>query len=164
MQDKIWEHRNLAALAAPVMFDWDRLPGEYDQIISNMYTQAINNLLSSILRQQQCCHCYMTIWFYCRYHVTISQMCLFQIQIARGVDVWRVLSDPKSVVFICGDARAMAPDVKRSFQRVIENCGGRSNSTAANLLASMVEAGCSNSHACSRYLGKDMEEHVFKGM
>ena len=57
------------------------------------------------------------------------------------VDVWRVLSDPKSVVFICGDARAMAPDVKRSFQRVIENCGGRSNSTAANLLASMVEAG-----------------------
>lgn len=56
-------------------------------------------------------------------------------------DVWRVLSDPKSVVFICGDARAMAPDVKRSFQRVIENCGGRSNSMAANLLASMVEAG-----------------------
>lgn len=57
-----------------------------------------------------------------------------------GADVWRVLSDPKSVVFICGDARAMAPDVKRSFQRVIENCGGRSNSMAANLLASMVEA------------------------
>ena len=54
--------------------------------------------------------------------------------------MWRVLSDPKSVVFICGDARAMAPDVKRSFQRVIENCGGRSNSMAANLLASMVEA------------------------
>eukprot|EP00438_Fugacium_kawagutii_P010201 Skav234233 [mRNA] locus=scaffold1464:336173:338412:+ [translate_table: standard] len=57
-----------------------------------------------------------------------------------GVDVWRVLSHPKSVVFICGDARSMAPDVKRSFQRVIENCGGRSNSSAANLLASMVEA------------------------
>jgi len=56
-------------------------------------------------------------------------------------DVWSVLSHPKSVVFICGDARAMAPDVKRSFQRVIESCGGRSNSMAANLLASMVEAG-----------------------
>ncbi|CAK9092542.1 Bifunctional cytochrome P450/NADPH--P450 reductase 2 (CYP102A3) (Fatty acid hydroxylase CypB) (Flavocytochrome P450 102A3) [Includes: Cytochrome P450 102A3 [Durusdinium trenchii] len=59
-------------------------------------------------------------------------------------EVWRVLSNPKSMVFICGDARAMAPDVKRSFQRVIESCGGRSTSTAANLLASMVEA--------SRYL------------
>lgn len=93
-----------------------------------------------------------------------SAIRLFQIQIARGVDVWRVLSDPKSVVFICGDARAMAPDVKRSFQRVIENCGGRSNSTAANLLASMVEASCSNSHTCSRHLGEDMEEHAFKGM
>ena len=151
MQDKIWEHRNLAALGSS---SW--------RMGSNMYTQAINNLLSSIiLRQQQCCDCYILLLQIPCHHQPFAKN---QIQIARGVDVWRVLSDPKSVVFICGDARAMAPDVKRSFQRVIENCGGRSNSTAANLLASMVEAGCSNSHACSRYLGEDMEEHVFKGM
>ena len=54
--------------------------------------------------------------------------------------VWKLLQDPKCTVFICGDARAMAPDVKRAFQKVVES-GGKSSSSAANMIATMVESG-----------------------
>lgn len=54
--------------------------------------------------------------------------------------VWKLLEDPKVHVFVCGDARAMAPAVKRAFQQVAEECGGRSGSMAANFVASMVES------------------------
>ncbi|CAJ1402651.1 unnamed protein product [Effrenium voratum] len=54
--------------------------------------------------------------------------------------VWKSLADPRCVVFVCGDARAMAPDVKRALIRVAES-GGRSASSAQNLIAAMVEAG-----------------------
>ena len=54
--------------------------------------------------------------------------------------VWKLLQDPTCTVFVCGDARAMAPDVKRAFQKVAES-GGRSSSSAANMVAAMVESG-----------------------
>eukprot|EP00437_Effrenium_voratum_P004240 CAMPEP_0181426372 /NCGR_PEP_ID=MMETSP1110-20121109/15629_1 /TAXON_ID=174948 /ORGANISM="Symbiodinium sp., Strain CCMP421" /LENGTH=1318 /DNA_ID=CAMNT_0023549565 /DNA_START=78 /DNA_END=4034 /DNA_ORIENTATION=+ len=54
--------------------------------------------------------------------------------------VWRLLQDPKCTVFVCGDARAMAPDVKRAFQKVVES-GGNSSSSAANMIAAMVQSG-----------------------
>jgi len=53
--------------------------------------------------------------------------------------VWQLLQHPRAAVYVCGDARAMAPDVKRAFQRVAELCGGRSGARAADLVASMVE-------------------------
>jgi len=54
-------------------------------------------------------------------------------------EVWRLLQHPKAAIYVCGDARAMAPDVKKAFQRVAELCGGRSTARAADLVASMVE-------------------------
>jgi len=53
--------------------------------------------------------------------------------------VWQLLQHPKAAIYVCGDARSMAPDVKRAFQRVAELCGGRSGARAADLVASMVE-------------------------
>lgn len=53
--------------------------------------------------------------------------------------VWKLLEDPRCMVYICGDARSMAPDVKRAFQKVAEHCGGKSTSSAANMVAAMVE-------------------------
>jgi cytochrome P450/NADPH-cytochrome P450 reductase len=53
--------------------------------------------------------------------------------------VWQLLQHPRAAIYVCGDARAMAPDVKRAFQRVAELCGGRSGARAADLVASMVE-------------------------
>eukprot|EP00933_Yihiella_yeosuensis_P050527 TRINITY_DN4832_c1_g1_i1.p1 TRINITY_DN4832_c1_g1~~TRINITY_DN4832_c1_g1_i1.p1 ORF type:complete len:1333 (-),score=305.99 TRINITY_DN4832_c1_g1_i1:372-4370(-) len=53
--------------------------------------------------------------------------------------VWKLLQHPEASVYVCGDARAMAPDVKKAFQRVAEDCGGKSASVAANMIASMVE-------------------------
>jgi len=53
--------------------------------------------------------------------------------------VWKLLQDKRCTVFICGDARAMAPDVKRAFQKVAES-GGKSSSSASNMIAAMVEA------------------------
>jgi len=55
--------------------------------------------------------------------------------------VWKLLQHPKSAVYVCGDARSMAPDVKRAFQRVVEECGGRSVSGATNMIGAMVEGG-----------------------
>eukprot|EP00930_Biecheleria_cincta_P102097 TRINITY_DN93779_c0_g1_i1.p1 TRINITY_DN93779_c0_g1~~TRINITY_DN93779_c0_g1_i1.p1 ORF type:complete len:249 (+),score=50.99 TRINITY_DN93779_c0_g1_i1:198-944(+) len=53
--------------------------------------------------------------------------------------VWKLLADPRCTVYICGDARSMAPDVKRAFQKVAEHCGGKSASSAFNMVAAMVE-------------------------
>mmetsp|Transcript_77557 Transcript_77557/g.136845 ORF Transcript_77557/g.136845 Transcript_77557/m.136845 type:complete len:1320 (-) Transcript_77557:350-4309(-) len=55
--------------------------------------------------------------------------------------VWKLLQNPRCMVYICGDARAMAPDVKQAFQRVAEHCGGKSSASAANMVALMVESG-----------------------
>lgn len=56
-------------------------------------------------------------------------------------EVWKLLQHPESAIYVCGDARVMAPDVKRAFQHVVESCGGRSGAGAANMIAAMVEAG-----------------------
>uniref|UniRef100_A0A7S4QGU7 NADPH--hemoprotein reductase n=1 Tax=Alexandrium monilatum TaxID=311494 RepID=A0A7S4QGU7_9DINO len=55
--------------------------------------------------------------------------------------VWKLLQQPSARVYVCGDARAMAPDVRKAFQRVAENCGGRSGSRASNMVAAMIESG-----------------------
>lgn len=55
--------------------------------------------------------------------------------------VWQLLQHPKAAIYVCGDARAMAPDVKKAFQRVAEHCGGRSGARAADMVAAMVEGG-----------------------
>jgi sulfite reductase alpha subunit-like flavoprotein len=55
------------------------------------------------------------------------------------LEVWKLLKDPKAMIFICGDARSMAPDVKRAFQKVAEECGGKSVAGAQNMISAMVE-------------------------
>jgi len=55
--------------------------------------------------------------------------------------VWKLLQQPSARIYVCGDARAMAPDVRKTFQRVAEECGGRSGDGASNMVAAMIESG-----------------------
>lgn len=55
--------------------------------------------------------------------------------------VWKLLQQPQCRILVCGDARAMAPDVRRAFERVAEECGGKSSAKAAGMVAAMLEGG-----------------------
>merc|ERR1740129_686898 len=55
--------------------------------------------------------------------------------------VWKLLQNPGSRVYICGDARAMAPDVRKAFRRVAEEVGGNSEAKSERLLATMIDGG-----------------------
>ena len=55
-------------------------------------------------------------------------------------EVWRLL-DAGAYVYVCGDARRMAPDVRRAFMAVARDAGGRSEASAQNWMGSLLEAG-----------------------
>jgi len=55
--------------------------------------------------------------------------------------VWKLLQRPNATIYVCGDARAMAPDVRKAFKRVAEDCGGKSEAKADSMVAAMVESG-----------------------
>jgi sulfite reductase alpha subunit-like flavoprotein len=57
-----------------------------------------------------------------------------------GAKVWELL-EAGGVVYICGDARRMAPDVKKAFTSVARDCGGRSEASAQNWMGALMEAG-----------------------
>ena len=59
--------------------------------------------------------------------------------VADAAAVWRLLAHPAARVYVCGDARRMAPDVRRAFGRVAEVAGGRSNGAA--FVDALVEEG-----------------------
>ena len=52
--------------------------------------------------------------------------------------LWPLL-DAGAHVYVCGDARHMAPDVRRAFAAVAEAVGGRSAASADAFVGSMVE-------------------------
>ena len=55
-------------------------------------------------------------------------------------DLWTTfLSHPAARVYICGDAKRMAPDVKRAFGRVAETVGGKASGAA--FMDALVEDG-----------------------
>lgn len=55
--------------------------------------------------------------------------------------VWKLLQEPTSCVYICGDARSMAPSVRKAFQRVAEDVGGKSGASAEQLMSTMSDVG-----------------------
>jgi sulfite reductase alpha subunit-like flavoprotein len=57
----------------------------------------------------------------------------------QGQALWELL-ERGAVVYVCGDARRMAPGVAAAFTAVAQEWGGRSSSTAASWLGSMREA------------------------
>jgi sulfite reductase alpha subunit-like flavoprotein len=58
----------------------------------------------------------------------------------QGAMVWELL-EAGAVVYICGDARRMAPDVKKAFVGVARDCGGRSEASAQNWMGALLEGG-----------------------
>ena len=54
-------------------------------------------------------------------------------------DLWTVLADKHARVYVCGDARRMAPDVRRAVGRVAEVAGAKGSGSA--FVESMVEEG-----------------------
>ncbi|KAF8056108.1 cypD [Scenedesmus sp. PABB004] len=55
--------------------------------------------------------------------------------------LWELLDGGRGVVFVCGDARRMAPGVASAFCDVARDAGGRSDGSASAWLGSLREAG-----------------------
>lgn len=55
-----------------------------------------------------------------------------------AVELWPLLEAGN--VYICGDARRMAPDVRKAFTLIAEQCGGRTPEQADAWMGSMLEA------------------------
>lgn len=58
----------------------------------------------------------------------------------QGEQLWALLDKQGAAVYVCGDARRMAPGVAAAFQAVAQEWGGRSASGAASWLGSLREA------------------------
>lgn len=56
----------------------------------------------------------------------------------QGAEVWKLL-ESGAYVYICGDARRMAPDVRRAFMAVAQKHGGRSEASAQNWMGALME-------------------------
>ena len=56
-----------------------------------------------------------------------------------AVNLWPLLEKEKGIVYVCGDARSMAPEVRRSFAGVAASAGGRSQAAAEAFVGAMLE-------------------------
>ncbi|KAI8468257.1 MAG: cytochrome P450 [Monoraphidium minutum] len=59
---------------------------------------------------------------------------------AQAAAAWALL-EAGAYVYVCGDARRMAPDVRRAFMAVAREAGGRSEASAQNWMGALLEAG-----------------------
>jgi cytochrome P450/NADPH-cytochrome P450 reductase len=59
---------------------------------------------------------------------------------ARADDVWRLL-EQGAVVYVCGDASHMAPDVRKSFATIYKERSGADDSAAEAWLADLSSHG-----------------------
>lgn len=57
----------------------------------------------------------------------------------RRTDIYRMLVEGQAYVFVCGDAKRMAKDVRAKFIDILKAVGGFSQSSAEELIASMVQ-------------------------
>jgi cytochrome P450/NADPH-cytochrome P450 reductase len=57
----------------------------------------------------------------------------------QGADVWRLLQD-NAIIFVCGDASRMAPDVRTAFAGIFKNQTGASDGDAHAWLTGLVAA------------------------
>jgi sulfite reductase alpha subunit-like flavoprotein len=86
-------------------------------------------------------HATSLIWLRC----CLAANCALQVYVQdlirkQGQQLWELLEKQGAVVYVCEDARRMAPGVAAAFQAVAQEWGGRSSSTAASWLGSMREA------------------------
>jgi len=58
---------------------------------------------------------------------------------ANGAKLWP-LFEAGAVVYICGDARRMAPDVRSAFKDIARTFGGRSDAAAESWLGGLLES------------------------
>ena len=56
-----------------------------------------------------------------------------------AVNLWPLLDRENGIVYVCGDARSMAPEVRRSFAGVAASAGGRSQAAAEAFVGAMLE-------------------------
>lgn len=56
---------------------------------------------------------------------------------ANAKEVWSLMRDPSCRVFVCGDARSMAPSVRRAFIDAAHSAGGMSVSSAESFVGGM---------------------------
>jgi len=57
-----------------------------------------------------------------------------------AVNLWPLLEKENGIVYVCGDARSMAPEVRRSFAGVAASAGGRSQAAAEAFVGAMLES------------------------
>ena len=58
----------------------------------------------------------------------------------QGADVWRLLQD-EAMIFVCGDASRMAPDVRTAFAGIFKAQTGASDGDAQAWLTGLVSSG-----------------------
>lgn len=59
-----------------------------------------------------------------------------------ATNLWKILADDsRSRIYVCGDAKHMAPDVRRAFIDVAKVCGGKSQEQAEWWLGSLLNSG-----------------------
>jgi NADPH-ferrihemoprotein reductase len=58
-----------------------------------------------------------------------------------AVELWSLLQQPDAVVYVCGDAKAMAKDVHRALCKVAEQQGKMSTAAAENWVKRLGDSG-----------------------
>lgn len=70
-----------------------------------------------------------------------SQVYVQDLIASSGSELWPLLSEQGAHVYVCGDARKMAPDVRAVFVQLAQQYGGMSAEAAEKWMADMRERG-----------------------
>lgn len=57
----------------------------------------------------------------------------------QGADLWQLFEDGAHV-YVCGDARRMAPDVRNAFKDIARSSSGRNNAAVESWMGGLLEA------------------------
>lgn len=60
---------------------------------------------------------------------------------ASGAKLWPLLDGQKAHVYVCGDARKMAPDVRTTFIKLAQQQGGMNAAAAEQWMSNMRDSG-----------------------
>jgi len=56
-----------------------------------------------------------------------------------AIEVWRILNEEKGMLYVCGDARAMAKDVYQTLLQIVSTQGSRNEELAAQYISMLRE-------------------------
>jgi sulfite reductase alpha subunit-like flavoprotein len=71
--------------------------------------------------------------------VSCLQVYVQDLILQEGPALWS-LFEAGAHVYVCGDARRMAPDVRNAFKEMAKTCGGRNASAAESWMGGLLEA------------------------